>query len=190
LAGGIFYLPGSSNSFNFIVPGSCRDTLVLLLFIQRLNYLAPMYSREEISKLKTQFWTSFGQYMKPVPAASGQPVNWINYKTGIRHVHFKMDADNWKAIITIEISHPKEAERLQRYLQFLSLKNILYSTGAFNWQWHETVHTEHKTISLISDQLDDVNVLNRAHWPAIISFLKPRIMALDAFWELVKEGFE
>ena len=66
-----------------------------------------MYSKDEVSKLKTQFWTSFGQYMKPVPGASGLPANWINYKTGIRHIHFKMDADNTRAVITIEISSPK-----------------------------------------------------------------------------------
>jgi hypothetical protein len=87
-----------------------------------------MYSKEQSSKLKTQFWTSFGQYMKPVPGATGLPVNWINYKTGIKHVHFKMDADNKTATIGIEISHPKEEERSHYYNQFLSLKNLLTST--------------------------------------------------------------
>ena len=148
-----------------------------------------MYSKEQSSKLKAQFWTNFGQYMKPVPGASGLPVNWINYKTGIRHIHFKMDADNTKAIIAIEISHPHQDQRLQYYDQFLSLKNLLNSTTAFNWQWNETIETGHKTISSISQQLDAVNILNQADWPAIISFLKPRIMSLDAFWELVKDGF-
>ena len=148
-----------------------------------------MYSKEQSSKLKAQFWTNFGQYMKPVPGASGLPVNWINYKTGIRHIHFKMDADNTKAIIAIEISHPHQDQRLQYYDQFLSLKNLLNSTTAFNWQWNETIETGYKTISSISQQLDAVNILNQADWPAIISFLKPRIMSLDAFWELVKDGF-
>ncbi len=149
-----------------------------------------MYSNEQISKLKTQFWTSFGQYMKPVPGASGIPVNWINYKTGIRHIHFKMDADNTKAVIAIEIPHPNNEERLHYYNQFLSLKNLLTTTTTFNWQWNETVQTEHRTISSISLQLDGVNILDQADWPAIISFLKSRIIALDAFWDLVKEGFE
>ena len=149
-----------------------------------------MYSKDQTSKLKTQFWTSFGQYMKPVPSSSGLPVNWINYKTGIRHIHFKMDADNTSAVIAIEISHPKEEERLHYYNQFLSLKKILAATSTFNWQWYETVQTNHKTISSISQQLDDVNILNKADWPAIISFLKPRIIALDAFWDMVKDGFE
>ena len=149
-----------------------------------------MYSKEQSSKLKTQFWTSFGQYMKPVPGVSGLPVNWINYKTGIRNIHFKMDADNAKAVIAIEISHSKEEERLQYFNQFVSLKKILASTTTFNWQWNEILETDHKTISSISQQLNNVNILNQTDWPAIISFLKPRIIALDAFWELVKDGFE
>ena len=149
-----------------------------------------MYSKEQTSKLKAQFWTNFGQYMKPVPSASGLPVNWINYKTGIRNIHFKMDADNTSAVITIEISHPQDEERLHYYNQFLSLKKVLASTTTFNWQWNETVQTNHKTISSISLQLNDVNILDQSDWPSIISFLKPRIIALDAFWDLVKDGFE
>jgi Domain of unknown function (DUF4268) len=149
-----------------------------------------MYSKEQSSKLKTQFWTNFGQYMKPVPGASGLPVNWINYKTGIRYIHFKMDADNTRAVIAIEISHPQEEERLHYYNQFVSLKNLLAATTTFNWQWNETIESNHKTISSISQQLDGVNILNQSDWPAIISFLKSRIIALDDFWELVKDGFE
>lgn len=149
-----------------------------------------MYSKEQSSKLKTQFWTSFGQYMKPIPGSSGLPVNWINYKTGIKHIYFKMDADNKKAFIAIEISHPKEEERSHYHNQFLSLKNVLTSTTEFDWQWNETFYKDHRTISSISQQLDGVNILNQADWPAIISFLKPRIMALDAFWDMVKDGFE
>ncbi len=153
-------------------------------------YLAPMYTREEASKVRAQFWTSFGQYMKPVPGSSGMPVNWINYKTGIKHIRFKMDADNKKAIIAIEIAHPKEEERINCYNQFLSLRKLMESTTGFAWEWNESLHTGHKVISSISQQLEAVKVLNQADWPAIISFLKPRIIALDAFWELVKEGFE
>jgi hypothetical protein len=32
--------------------------------------------------------------------------------------------------------------------------------------------------------------MKRDDWPAIISFLKPRIIALDAFWSQAKYGFE
>ncbi len=149
-----------------------------------------MYSREQIATLTAQFWTSFGQYMKPVAGAAGLPVNWINYKTGIRHIHFKMDADNTRAVIAIEISHPIPAERSQCYNQFTALKKLLVSTTTFQWQWNETVYTGNKVISSISQQLDGVSILEKADWPAIISFLKPRIIVLDAFWDMVKDGFE
>ena len=149
-----------------------------------------MYSKDQTSKLKAQFWTNFGHYMKPVPGAAGLPVNWINYKTGIRHIHFKMDADNKNAVVAIEISHLVKEERLHYYNHFVSLEKLLVSTTTYNWQWNETLQTDHKTISSISLQLGGVNILDQADWPAIISFLKPRIIALDTFLDLVKEGFE
>jgi len=37
--------------------------------------------------------------------------------------------------------------------------------------------------------LKEVNIFDTNAWPAIISFLKPRIIALDKFWSLVKDGF-
>ena len=50
-----------------------------------------MFSRQEASQLRKEFWTAFGTYMKPVPSAEGEKVNWLNYKTGEKDVFFKMD---------------------------------------------------------------------------------------------------
>jgi hypothetical protein len=148
-----------------------------------------MYSKEQAATVKARFWTNFGLYMKPVPSASGLAVNWINYKTGIRNIHFKMDADNTRAYIAIEIVHPQPEERARYYEQLLSLKNLLETTTNFTWQWNQMLQGNHQTISSISQELLHVNIFNEANWPAIISFLKPRIIALDNFWELVKDGF-
>ncbi|MFA6277828.1 MAG: DUF4268 domain-containing protein, partial [Pedobacter sp.] len=65
-----------------------------------------MYSKEEASKTRQQFWITFGKYMKPILSAEGLPINWINYKTGIKNIYFRMDAEQHKAIISIEITHP------------------------------------------------------------------------------------
>jgi len=65
-----------------------------------------MYSREEAAQIKRDFWTRFGQYMRPVPGASGDTINWLNYKTGIRHLFFRLDAGRQQASIGIEIRHP------------------------------------------------------------------------------------
>lgn len=45
-----------------------------------------MYSKAEKSKIRKDFWTAFGQYMKPVPSAEGTKVNWPNYKTGVKQI--------------------------------------------------------------------------------------------------------
>ena len=150
-----------------------------------------MYSKDQAAKQRQKFWTAFGQYMKPVPGAGGETVNWINYKTGIRNIVFRMDAGKQQASIGIELRHAREEERHRYYEQFLSLKNLLESTTGFHWNWQAEVTDEHgQSISLVSQVMENVNVLNEADWPVIISFLKPRIISLDAFWELVKDGFE
>ena len=49
-----------------------------------------MYSKAEATQLRQAFWTAFGQYMAPVPSAEGETTNWINYKTGFKHLYFRM----------------------------------------------------------------------------------------------------
>jgi hypothetical protein len=150
-----------------------------------------MYSKEQSSKVKQHFWTTFGQYLKPVPGANGGAVNWLNYKTDNRHIAFRMDADTQKASITIEIKHPDAEQRMAYWQQFLLLKTLLENETGFTWQWQKEIkNTPHQTICCISQTMPQVNVLNQKDWPAIIAFLKPRMMGLDRFWELVKDGFE
>jgi hypothetical protein len=151
-----------------------------------------MYTREEISKLKQAFWTAFGSYMKPVVAAEGLPVSWLNYKTGINGIHFKMDADRDHAVIMILLSHSNAAIRQAHYQQFVQLKTMLKeSLGEDDWTWkEETTDPYGKNISSISKTIPGVNVLNQSDWPTIISFFKPRIIALDEFWSMAKSSFE
>jgi len=150
-----------------------------------------MYTKEQVSKQRQKFWTRFGLYMKPVPGAHGESINWLNYKTGIRHIFFRMDAGRQQAFIGIELHHRNDIQRIQCYQQFVSLKKLLENTSGNEWHWQADATDESgQTISLVRQTLEDVNVLNETDWPAIISFLKVRMQQLDAFWELVKNGFE
>ena len=133
-----------------------------------------MYTKEQISKQRKKFWTIVGQYMKPVPGAGSEKVNWLNYKTGIRNVFFRMDADQYKANIAIEIRHIHHEERMHYFNQFVALKNLLQQTTPYEWLWQPQVTDENgQSISSISQVLNNVNVLNEADWPAFIAFLKP-----------------
>ncbi|MDB5086362.1 MAG: hypothetical protein JWR09_356 [Mucilaginibacter sp.] len=150
-----------------------------------------MYSKDEASQLKQQFWTTFGQYISPQLSAEGLRVNWVNYKTGLKHVYFKMQADKRVASIAIELTHSDPGIRELFFDQFKEFKNILHATLDEKWKWdlHE-IDESGKTISRIYKQIDGVSIFNKNDWPALISFFKPRIIALDEFWNDVKYGFD
>jgi hypothetical protein len=150
-----------------------------------------MYTREQASQLKQAFWTAFGQYMAPVPSAEGIKVNWSNYKTGLKNVYFRMEADNKKATIAIELTHADMDIQEIFYEQFDELKNILHSYLNEEWEW--ALHTRdenERTVSKIYREISPVSIYNQDHWPALISFFKPRIMALDEFWSNAKYAFD
>lgn len=150
-----------------------------------------MYSKQEATKLKQQFWTAFGQYLSPIPSAEGEHINWINYKTGEKDIYFRMKADNKTASIAIEITHKDEALQALYFEQFNQLKNIFQSTLKESWIW--LLHTNDdygKTISRIYTSIEKINIFNKEDWPQLISFFKQRIIALDEFWSSAKYAFE
>ncbi|MFT3932285.1 MAG: DUF4268 domain-containing protein [Chitinophagaceae bacterium] len=150
-----------------------------------------MFSKQEASHLKQQFWTSFGQYMSPIPSSEGAKVNWINYKTGIKDIFFKMDAGNKNATIALVLAQADLQRQEIFYNQLLQLKTALHESLQEDWHWQQQVQDENnKIISRVYIQLDNVNIYNRHDWPSIISFFKPRIIALDAFWAEMRFVFE
>ena len=150
-----------------------------------------MDSKQEASLLRKRFWTQFGQYMRPLPGADGETVNWLNYKTGIKDLYFRMDADSKQATIAIELRHPDLIQQQNYFENFRELENLFRQTSGESWQWElHGMDEDGKLVSRISSRLEGVNIFDTADWPAIISFLKPRMQAVDNFWTLVRERFE
>ena len=150
-----------------------------------------MYTKAEAAQLRQAFWTTFGQYMAPVPSHDGWPVNWINYKTGLKHVYFRMQADNRRASIGIELTQPDAGVRELFFEQFLELKTMLHETLGEPWRWElHATDANDLPLSRIYAEMQPVNLFNREDWPALISFFKPRLVALDEFWSGAQYAFE
>ncbi|QES89718.1 DUF4268 domain-containing protein [Rhizosphaericola mali] len=150
-----------------------------------------MYSKEENFQFKKDFWTALGQYLKPIPNSEGEEINWINYKTGIRQLNFRMDLDRKNAQIAIEITRNDNSERLAIYEKFESLKTIFNETMQEDWIWQESFSNEHKKIiSIIYKKLPDVSINVKENWPTVITFFKERIIKLDEFWNDTKVAFD
>ena len=141
-----------------------------------------MYTKQEISRQKQAFWTAFGQYMKPVLSADGEKISWLNYKTGNKHITLKMDVDRDRAILSVVITDadPALVDRL-----FQMKPNFEESLGEQDWIWQR-----HASTSTVYKELPGVNIFRREDWPAIISFLKPRLISLDAWWSMARYQFQ
>src|SRR6478736_463627 len=138
-----------------------------------------MFKREEASRLREDFWTTFGKYMSPVPSSEGMKINWINYRTGIKDVYFRMDVLQKSAVISITMEHKDREIQELFFNKFLEFKSLLHSTLEEEWVWqvHVTVK-EQKIISRIYKELPGVSVFNKDQWPDLISFFKSCMIAL------------
>lgn len=150
-----------------------------------------MFKKEEASRIRQEFWTVFGKYMTPVISSEGNKINWINYHTHLKDVYFRMDTGSEKASISISLEHRDPAIQELYFQQFLELKILLENELSEEWEWSLNQKQEDgKVISRIYKELHNVSVFNKEHWHELISFFKPRIIALDAFWENAKWSFE
>jgi len=150
-----------------------------------------MYTREQASQIRQAFWTAFGQYMAPVLSSEGMRTNWVNYKTGLKYVFFRMQTDKKQASIAIELTHPDEGIQELYFEQFTELKQQLHDAVGEEWEWDlHTTDENGKTVSRIYKEINGVSVFNQDDWPELISFFKPRIIALDEFWSNVIYSFD
>jgi hypothetical protein len=150
-----------------------------------------MYSKQQASQIRQSFWTALGRYMLPVPDYWGEKINWLNYKTGVKHVFFRMDATKQQASIGIYLMHPNDNDRNFCYEQLVAMQPFFFETVQEHWNWQQQIFDEHgKAVCAVFTFIDGVNVFNQETWPQIISFLKPRIIALDAFWQIARPTFE
>ena len=150
-----------------------------------------MYSKEEASRIKHEFWTVFGKYMSPILSAEGLKINWVNYHTRLKDVYFRMDASKKSAMISISLEHSDHDLQQLFFEQLLEMKDMLHATLGEEWVWQLHVPVDDgKVISRIYKEITDVSVFSKDDWPDLISFFKPRIIALDGFWENAKYGFE
>jgi hypothetical protein len=153
-------------------------------------YFVSMFTREEASRIREEFWTAFGKYMSPILSLEGMKVNWVNYHTRVKNVYFRMDAGPKSGVISISIEHTDLDIQQLYFEQFLELRTILHATLEEEWEWQLHLQLNGRVISRIYRELPGVSVFDKDHWPDLISFFKPRIIALDSFWENAKWSFD
>ena len=105
-------------------------------------------------------------------------------------MQFKMNVVQDTASVFIEVNHPDLAEQKIIFEKLLQHKHILNKGTGEQWNWMLHTHDESgKLVRKVYQERKGINILSRENWPALISFFKPRMIALDEFWTSVKYGF-
>ena len=81
-----------------------------------------MFSKKELAQSRKEFGMIFGQYMSPVLSSEDEKINWINYKTGVKGLQFKMNVVQDVASISIEINRSDINLRLQQFKNLVSFE--------------------------------------------------------------------
>ncbi len=150
-----------------------------------------MFSKEESKRLTILFWTSFGKFMGKHRSDDGKNIKWVNYKTGVKDVYFRLRADSKKAEIAIELQHKDEGIRELFYEQFLELKTV-FTESIGEWIWDKDIYNEQgQLISKIYLSFSEkVNVFDQDTWAKCFHFFETNLLALDEFWNTFDDIFK
>ena len=133
-----------------------------------------MYSKEEVQKLKREFWVAF---------AEKYPRKWVLYDTKIKDFSFKFYVDNKKSQVLIDIEHRNDDTRKIYFEKLESLKTILEDDFVKDLVFEKNYVLENgKTISRVWVEKIGVSVSNRKYWDEIFDFFNEKMNALEMFY--------
>lgn len=133
-----------------------------------------MFSKEEVQKIKREFWITFAQEY---------PRKWLLYNTKIKDVTFKFNADNKKAIVSLDIE-PKDEEYRKIYFEKIeSLKTILLENYLPDANFEKNFQLENgKIISRIWVEIDNISINNKSTWNTIFNFFAEKMESFEYFF--------
>ena len=148
-----------------------------------------MWSKEEAKKNRVRFFTNFGIYMKKHTELSEKKIRWVNYRTGVSAIKFKIEADNKTTRVIIEIIHPDKGIMQLFFEQFQEFKTMLQSNmDELIWE-KEYYNTTGQMSMRIFTEMNTQSMSNEKHWGDLFRFYEKNMLALHEFWRNSKEIF-
>lgn len=148
-----------------------------------------MFTRDEAKAWNERFYTLFGTYMRRhQPQAEGAR-QWLNYRTGVKNIFFRVEAGSGWAQVAIDVQQPDAGMRYLFFEQFQEFRKVLEShTGPMHWEKDHSLPNG-RIISRIYQKQEEVSLYKEDDWHRIFPFFEKYLLALDAFWADFREGF-
>ena len=139
-----------------------------------------MYSKDELKKLKIEFWESFAAYCEVQPYLRRRRKIWTLYNTKVKGVELKFDANRKGAYVILEVNHRQEEERLEMYERLTWYKETLEKDFPDGLIWDCCfVRKTGNEVARIYVAKEGLDLHRREHWGDFFSFMARQMYLLE-----------
>lgn len=139
-----------------------------------------MYSKDELKKLKIEFWESFAAYCEVQPYLRRRRKMWTLYNTKVKGVELKFDANRKGAYVILEVNHRQEKERLEMYERLTWYKETLEMDFPDGLIWDCCfVRETGNEVARIYVAKEGLDLHRREHWGDFFSFMARQMYLLE-----------
>lgn len=131
-----------------------------------------MFSKEEASRLRKEFWVSFGKSF---------PRKWLLYNTKIKGFSFKFVADRKKALVCLDIDSADDIKNELLWDQMVALKTVIESEYLPGVIFDDDYELENgKRIYRIYVPLEDpFSIYNKNTWSTAYEFFVAKMTQFE-----------
>ena len=122
-----------------------------------------MFSKEESTSLRKEFWTCFGKSF---------PRKWVLYNTKIKGLSFKFVANRKNAMICLDIENPDKMANKILFEKILSLQTILKEDYLSEVIFDDSYRLENEKIihRVYINHKDKFSIYNKNTWSSCYNF--------------------
>lgn len=139
-----------------------------------------MYSKEELKRLKLEFWESFAAYCEVQPYLRRRRKIWTLYNTKVKGVEMKFDANRKGAYVILEVNHRNEADRLEMFEKLTWYKEQIEQDLPEELIWDICFIRENgEQVARIYAAKEGLDLHRRTDWGEMFSFMATKMYLLE-----------
>lgn len=147
-----------------------------------------MYSKEELKRLKLEFWESFAAYCEVQPYLRRRRKIWTLYNTKVKGVEMKFDANRKGAYVILEVNHHNEADRLEMFEKLTWYKEQIEQDLPEELIWDICFIRENgEQVARIYAAKEGLDLHRRTDWGEMFSFMATKMYLLERNFMAIAE---
>lgn len=139
-----------------------------------------MYSKEELKRLKLEFWESFAAFCEVQPYLRKRRKMWVLYDTKVKGVELKFDANRQGAYVILEVNHRDEDARLEMYERLTWYKEALERDFPDGLTWDVCYERENgRQVARLYVAKEGLDLHRREDWGEFFTFMASQMFLLE-----------